>query len=246
MKAMSKMPSPPIITTTITQQQSQRSDSVVAYTPSSISTPPSSLCSSPSTPTTIVDVTYQIVLIKPTNNRDWLMPSPSDRVQITGPVGSRGGNAAKCNEGGIVEVDVESGQRQGEGDDGFEIPCAARLTWGDRSIHLRCSYYPSVSLFTDPRGRADDETVVVWADDDDDDDDEADEVRSVGITMQDAIFPEEDDEDEMAVDQDEDVRDDNGNAFMILHVNKGLAGVSARLYCKKVTKSPQRSDGRGW
>ena len=204
-------------------------------------------------------MTYQIVLIKPTNNnnsnnRDWLLPSPSDRVQITGPVvSSTGSKPAKCNEGGKVEVDVvEARARQGkrdDDDDSFdddEIPCAAHLTWGERSIHLRCSFYPSVSHFTDSGGRADDEMVVVgWADDEEEEAD--DEVRSVGITMQDAIFP---GEDEMAVDEDEDededVRDDNGNAFMILHVNNGLAGVSARLYCKKVTKSPQRASGRGW
>lgn len=65
--------------------------------------------------------------------------------------------------------------------------------------------------------------------------DEAYRVSSVGITMQDAIFSEEEREEEI-VEGGEDVRDDNGNPFLVLHVNRGL-GAAARLYCKKLPSS---------
>ena len=123
---------------------------------------------------------------------------------------------------------------EGEEDDGFVIPCAAHLTWGDRSIHVTCSYYPSASLFLNSEECAYETLGLV---------DKPDDVKSVGVTMQEAIFPKEESQGEMG--EDGDMRDDNGNAFMILHVNKGLNG-SARLYCKKVTNSQNGlSDGVG-
>ena len=66
-------------------------------------------------------------------------------------------------------------------------------------------------------------------------------MKSVGVTMQDAIFSEEETGGEMV--EDEDMRDDGGNPFMVLHVNKGLGG-SVRLYCKKVTDSQNRLTDR--
>ncbi len=173
----------------------------VAYT-----APPST--ERPSSPyTTRVDVTYQIVRIKPTNT-DWLIASPSDLVQIMGAV-SRGHATKSDDEAAAAD----------EEDDAFEIPCAAHLAWGASSIYLTCLYYPSASHFT-----ASGECAHMA--------DKADSVKSVGITMQDTIIRKEEREDEIA----EDMRDDNGNPFMVLHVNKGIAG-SARLYCKKITAS---------
>ena len=181
-------------------QRRRRSASVANTTPPS-TVPPSSPY------TTRVDVTYQIVRIKPANI-DWLIPSPSDLVQIIGAV----------PRGHATESDDEAAAADEE-DDAFEIPCAAHLTWGASSIYLTCLYYPSASRFTVPG------ECAHMAD-------KTDSVKSVGITMQDTIFREEEREDEVA----EDMRDDNGNPFMVLHVNKGIAG-SARLYCKKITAS---------
>ncbi|CAD6566040.1 MAG: hypothetical protein ASARMPREDX12_007516 [Alectoria sarmentosa] len=181
-----------------------------AYTPS----PSTSPQRSPISPTpTSVDVTYQVVRIKPTET-DWLTPNPSDLIQIIGPVSG-------------ASTPVPDNEEAAE-DDGFEIQCAARLTWGDKSIYLTCLYYPSASLFMGFRGCADKTVNAV---------DEAEPVKSVGVTMQDAIFSEEETEGEMV--EDEDMRDDGGNPFMVLHVNKGLGG-SVRLYCKKVTDSQNR------
>lgn len=113
-----------------------------------------------------------------------------------------------------------------EGNDaGFEIPCAAHLTWGDRSVHLECLYHAPAAHFT-VAGKCADETADVA--------DKADRVNSVGITMQDAIVRKEGKGDKGL--ENDDMRDDNGNPFMVLHVNKGLGG-SARLYCKKVLHS---------
>ena len=164
-----------------------------------------------------MDVTYQVVRIKPTET-DWLTPNPSDLIQIIGPM-SGGSTPVPDNE-------------EAAEDDGLEIPCAARLTWGDKSIYLTCLYYPSASLFTGFRGCADNTVDAA---------DEAEPVKSVGVTMQDAIFSEEETGGEMV--EDEDMRDDGGNPFMVLHVNKGLGG-SARLYCKKVTDSQNRLTDR--
>lgn len=120
---------------------------------------------------------------------------------------------------------------EGNDDKGFEmIPCAAHLTWGDRSVYLECLYHSSAALFT-VAGKCADETADVVADR------RADRVSSVGITMQDAIVVVggggKGNEEGL---ENDDVRDDNGNPFMVLHVNKGLGG-SARLYCKKVPHS---------
>lgn len=65
--------------------------------------------------------------------------------------------------------------------------------------------------------------------------DKADRVNSVGITMQDAIVVSGGGKGDQLMEND-DMRDDNGNPFMVLHVNRGLGG-SARLYCKKVPRS---------
>ena len=83
-------------------------------------------------------------------------------------------------------------------------------------------YHPSAGLITDV-GKCADETDRIA--------DEADRVNSVGITMQDVLSSKRENQDEM--EEDEDMRDDNGNPFMVLHVNQRLGG-SARLYCKKV------------
>ena len=160
-----------------------------------------------------MDALYRIVRIKPTN-RDWLMPSPSDFVQITGPV----------SRGSTVVSDAEVAAAEEE-EDGFRIPCAAHLSWGDRSVSLECLYHSPAAIFTHARKCAD-ETVNVA--------DEADWVNGVSITMQDAIFSQGKTEDETV--EGEDMRDDNGNPFMVLHVNNWL-GRSARLYCKKVSHS---------
>ena len=139
------------------------------------------------------------------------MPSPSDFVQITGPV-SKGSTA-------ISDAEEE------EEEDSFRIPCAAHLSCGDRSVSLECLYHSPAAIFTDV-GQCADETVHVA--------DEADRVNGVSITMQDAIFSQGKTEDETV--EEEDMRDDNGNPFMVLHVNDWL-GKSARLYCKKVSHS---------
>ena len=138
------------------------------------------------------------------------MPSPSDFVQITGPV-SRGSTAVSDAEEAAVE------------EDGFRIPCAAHLFWSDRSVSLECLYHSPAAIFTDA-GECADEMVNVA--------DKAGRVNGVSITMQDAIFGKGKTEDETLEGQD--VRDDNGNPFMVLHVNNWL-GRSARLYCKKVS-----------
>ena len=160
-----------------------------------------------------MDALYRIVRIKPTN-RDWLMPSPSDCVQITGPV-SRGSTAVSDAEEAAVE----------EEEDGFRIPCAARLSWGGRSVSLECLYHSPAAIFTDA-GECADETAIMA--------DKEDRVNGVSITMQDAIFGKGKTEDETVEEQD--MRDDNGNPFMVLHVNNWL-GRSARLYCKKISHS---------
>lgn len=128
-------------------------------------------------------------------------------------------NAAICGDGEAAEEEDD--------DDCFEIPCAAHLTWGGRSIYLNCLYYSSsATLFADI-GDCSDKTAKMA--------DEAYRVSSVGITMQDAIFSEKETEEEI-VEGGEDVRDDNGNPFLVLHVNRGL-GASARLYCKRLPSS---------
>ena len=138
------------------------------------------------------------------------MPSPSDLVQITGPVSWHDTTISDDEKAAAEE------------DDRLEIPCAAHVTWGDRSIHLNCLYHLSAALFTDV-GECTDATPNMT--------NKADPVNSVGITMQNAILSGKGKGGEMT--EDEDTRDDNGNPFMVLHVNKGL-GASARLYCKKV------------
>ena len=138
------------------------------------------------------------------------MPNPSDFVQITGPV-SRG----STEEAAVGE----------EEEDRFRIPCAAHLSWGDRSISLECLYHSPAAIFTNA-GECADETV--------NEADKADRANGVSITMQDAIFRKGKTEDETV--EEEDMRDDNGNPFMVLHVNNWL-GKSARLYCKKVCDS---------
>ena len=156
------------------------------------------------------------------------MPRPSDLVQIRGPV-FRGDSAVFDDEEAAAAVAAEE-EAEEEEEGVFEIPCAAHLTRGDRSIHLNCLYYSSsATLFTDNRECAD-ETVKMA--------DETDRVSSVGITMQDVIFCAEEsgDNKETVEGEGEDVRDDNGNAFLVLHVNRGL-GASARLYCKKIPNS---------
>lgn len=165
-------------------------------------------------------MTYRIVGIKRPAHADWLTPRPSDLVQITGPVAT----TAVCDGGG-----GGGGGAAAEGnDEGFGIPCAAHLSWGDRSVHLECLYHSPAALFT-VAGKCADETADAA--------DGADRVDSVGITMQDAIVVSGGGEgDEGVEDDDDDVRDDNGNPFMVLHVNRGLGG-SARLYCKKVPQS---------
>lgn len=179
------------------------------YTPSPGTKAPSRPFSR--TPTS-VDVTYQIVRIKPSNT-DWLTPKPSDLIQIIGPVS--GGNTPKADDEDAAAAE----------NDGFVIPCAARLNWDGKSIHLKCLYYPSASIFTG-FGECADETANAA--------DEAERAQSVSVTMQDAISREDETGGEMV--EDENVRDDDGNPFMVLHVNRGLAG-SARLYCKKVMHS---------
>lgn len=194
--------------TTLPRQTSSRA----GYTPSPSTSPPSDLLS-PNL--TSVDVTYQVVRIKPTS-KDWLTPSPSDIIQIIGPV-SR------------VNTPISDDEEAAE-DDGFGVPCAAHLSWGNKSIHLTCLYYPSASLFMDFGGCIDETANAA---------DEAERVRSVSVTMQDVIFGKEETGGEVV--EDEDVRDDDGNPFMVLHVNEGLgASGSARLYCKKV---PDRQNG---
>ena len=148
------------------------------------------------------------------------MPSHSDFVQITGPV-SRGSAVSDAEEAAVEEEEEE----EEEEEDGFRIPCAARLSWGDRSVSLECLYHSPAAIFTDA-GVCADETVIMA--------DKADRVNGVSITMQDAIFGKGKTEDETV--EEEDMRDDNGNPFMVLHVNNWL-GRSARLYCKKVSHS---------
>ena len=138
------------------------------------------------------------------------MPSPSDFVQITGPV-SRGSDAVSDAE-----------EEEEEEEDGFRIPCAAHFSWGDWSVSLSCLYHSPTAIFTDA-GECADARVDV-----------ADRANGVSITMQDAIFSQGKTEDETV--GEEDMRDDNGNPFMVLHVNNWL-GRSARLYCKKVSHS---------
>lgn len=188
-----------------TTPPSQTSHSAT-YTPSPSTTPPSSHCSP--TPTS-VNVTYRVVGIKSINS-DWLTPKPSDLIQITGSLAG-------------VNTPISDGEDAAAEEDPVEIPCEARLTWGKISIHLTCLYYPSAPLFTD-FGECKDETV--------DGADEAERLKSVSVTMQSAICSGEEMGGEMA--EDEDVRDDDGNPLLVLHVNEGLDG-SARLYCKKVT-----------
>ena len=147
------------------------------------------------------------------------MPGPSDIVQIIGPV-SRS-NAA-------ISGDEEAAEEEDDDDDRFEIACAAHLTWGGRSIYLNCLYYSSsATLFADS-GECVDKTAKMA--------DEPDRVSSVGITMQNIIFSAEERAVDEMVEGGEDVRDDNGNPFLVLHVNRGL-GASARLYCKKIPNS---------
>ena len=166
-----------------------------------------------------MDALYRIVRIKPTN-RDWLTPSPSDFVQITGPI-SKGDTAASAAETATAKEEEEKEQ-----EDEFRIPCAAHLSWGDRSVSLECLYHSPAAIFTHARERADG-TVNVAAG-------QADRVKGVSITMQDAIFAHGRTGDE-TVEGEEDMRDDNGNPFMVLHVKNWL-GRSARLYCKKVCR----------
>ena len=184
---------------------------LVPYSPSPSTTPPSSTSyfSSPAR----VDALYRIVRIKPTN-RDWLMPSPSDFVQITGPV----------SRGSIAISDAEEVVVEGE-EDHFRIPCVAHLSWGDWSVSLECLYQSPAAIFTDA-GECADETANVA--------DKVDRANGVSITMQEAIFRQGKMEDETV--EEEDMRDDNGNPFMVLHVKNWL-GRSARLYCKKVSHS---------
>ena len=163
---------------------------------------------------TSVDATYQIVRIKPAK-AGWLTSNPSDLVHIKGPLSE--GNTSICD----FEEEAE--------DNGFKIPCVA---WRDRLIHLTCLYNPSASIFTDFGGYAD-ETVNTA--------DEAEPIKSLTVKMQKAIFGEESTGEKRV--EDEDMRDDGGNPFMVLHVNKGFIGVnkgfigSARLYCKKFADS---------
>ena len=194
------------MSTTRSTTPSRQKLNLVPYTPSPSTTPPSS---TPSTPIN-VDLTYRIVSIKPANT-DWLTPSPSDLVQITGPVFKRNTTVSHAEE------------TAAEAEDGFQIPCAAHLTWDDRSVSLKCLYHSSAGILTDV-GDCADETV--------DKANEADRVNSVAITMQDAIFC-KGKLGNVTV-KEEDMRDDNGNPFMVLHVNIGL-GRSVRLYCKKVS-----------
>ncbi len=154
-----------------------------------------------------VDVTYQIVSIKFTNSH-WVTPFPTDHIQITGPI-SRDDNHISDNEAALE-------------DDDFGISCAAYLVWGDRSINLTCVYFPSASLFIDFR-ECEDETTNATA--------RADCAESVGVSMRDARVCGEDIVGAMTVD--EDMRDDNGTPFLVLHVNVELHG-AARLYGKRV------------
>ena len=148
------------------------------------------------------------------------MPGPSDIVQIIGPV-SRSNAAISGDEEAAEEEDDDD-------DDRFEIACAAHLTWGGRSIYLNCLYYSSsATLFADI-GECAEKTAKMA--------DEPDGVSSVGITMQNIIFSAEERAVDEMVEGGEDVRDDNGNPFLVLHVNRGL-GASARLYCKKISNS---------
>lgn len=142
------------------------------------------------------------------------MPSPSDFVRITGPI-SRGSTAISDAKEAAVEED----------EDRFRIPCTAHLSWGNRSVSLECLYHSPAAIFTDV-GECTDEIVNVA--------DKADRVNGVSITMQDAIFSQGKTEGEKV--GEEDMRDDNGNPFMVMHVNNWL-GRSARLYCKKVPHS---------
>ena len=128
------------------------------------------------------------------------MPSPSDRIQITGSTVMRGEeegagcgcgskSRSECKERGIaVDVAVEVGAQKGEGewegeepddDDDIAIPRAAHLTWANRSIHLPRSYSPPSPLpfSTTTHGRE----SAMGADDGD---------GGMGITMQEAIFDE--------------------------------------------------------
>ena len=150
------------------------------------------------------------------------MPSPSDFVQITGPV-SRGSTVVSDAEVAAAEEEEEEEEEK----DGFRIPCAVHLSWGDRSVSLECLYHSPAAIFTHAKKCAD-ETVNMAT--------EADWVNGVSITMQDAIFSQGKTEDETV--EGEDMRDDNGNPFMVLHVNvNNWPGRSARLYCKKVSHS---------
>ncbi len=156
---------------------------------------------------TSVDVTYQIVSIKFTNSH-WVTPFPTDHIQIAGPI-SRDSNHISNNEAASE-------------DDDFEIPCSAYLVWGDRSINLTCLHYPSASLFIDFR-ECEDETANAT--------DRANRAESVGFSMRDARVCGEDIAGAMTVD--EDMRDDNGTPFLVLHVDVELCG-AARLYGKRV------------
>ena len=156
---------------------------------------------------TSVDVTYQVVAIKLTNS-DWVAPFPTDHIQITGPI-SRGNNHKSDNEAAS------------EYDD-FEISCTAYLLWGDGSINLTCLHYPSASLFIEFR-ECEDETANLTG--------RADRAESVDVSMRDAKVCGEDIVGAMTVD--EDMRDDNGTPFLVLHVNVEFYG-AARLYGKRV------------
>ena len=142
------------------------------------------------------------------------MPSPSDFVQITGPV-SRA----------VSDAEEAAAAEEEEEEDGLRIRCAAHFSWGDWSVSLSCLYHSPTAIFTDA-GECADATVNAA--------DKADRANGVSITMQDAIFSQEKTADETV--GEEDMRDDNGNPFMVLHVNNWL-GRSARLYCKKVFHS---------
>lgn len=158
---------------------------------------------------TSVDALYQIVRVK-TKSSDWVTPTPKDLVHFFGPV--LGGNKYTSND----EATLES--------DGSKILCAGRVVWGDRLIYLECLYHPSTSLFTD---------VESWEDETVSAKDRADRVETVGVSMQNAVCRGE--QTGRVLTADEDVRDDNGSSFLVIHVNKGLSG-STRLYCKRMMK----------
>ncbi|CAF9930232.1 hypothetical protein IMSHALPRED_008123 [Imshaugia aleurites] len=99
-------------------------------------------------------------------------------------------------------------------DEDSAIPCAACLVWGGRSINLTCLYLPAALLFTDFEGCRDETANGT---------DRRDRVESLGFGL----------ETGGGTVLDEDMRDDNGTPFLVLHVIGELHG-SARLYCKRV------------